>query len=123
MVVDGRVRRRQVGRRGGILQLQAGSIPGRHHTGEAAAPWTPRELLLKSVLLPRMALQLSSPWSSMLVNLLNMPSSGLVWRGPVPKIQVTPSASPSGWQDPQLLQASRDCLRGIPRDDGADVRA
>src|SRR5215467_2693386 len=73
-------------------------------------PWTARELLLKSVLLPRMALQLSSPWSSMLVNLLNMPSSGLVWRGPVPKIQVAPSASPSGWQDPQLLQASFDIL-------------
>src|SRR5882724_4618947 len=73
-------------------------------------PWTPRELLLKSVLLPRMALQLSRPWSSMLVNLLNVPSSGFVWRGPVPKIQVTPSASPSGWQDPQLLQASCDCL-------------
>ena len=28
----------------------------------------------------------------------------------MPKIQVTPSASPSGWQDPQLLQASFDCL-------------
>ena len=40
----------------------------------------------------------------------NIPSSGFVWRGPVPKIQVTPSASPSGWQDPQLLQASFDCL-------------
>jgi hypothetical protein len=36
----------------------------------------------------------------MLVNLLNIPSSDFVWRGPVPKIQVTPSASPSGWQDP-----------------------
>ncbi len=46
----------------------------------------------------------------MLVPLLNMPSSGFVWRGPVPKIQVTPSASPSGWHDPQLLQASFDCL-------------
>ena len=46
----------------------------------------------------------------MLVHLLNIPSSGFVWRGPVPKIQVTPSASPSGWQDPQLLQASFDCL-------------
>ena len=46
----------------------------------------------------------------MLVTLLNMPSSGFVWRGPVPKLQVTPSASPSGWQDPQLLQASFDCL-------------
>src|SRR5215468_10546893 len=73
-------------------------------------PWTPRELLLKSVLLPRMELQLSRPWSSELVNLLNMPSSGFVWRGPVPKIQVTPSASPSGWHDPQLLQASFDIL-------------
>src|SRR5882724_8542521 len=73
-------------------------------------PWTARELLLKSVLLPRMALQLSRPASLMLVPLLNVPSSGFVWRGPVPKIQVTPSASPSGWQDPQLLQASFDCL-------------
>ena len=65
---------------------------------------------MKSVLLPRMALQLSMPTSLMLVPLLNIPSSGFVWRGPVPKIQVTPSASPSGWQDPQLLQASFDCL-------------
>src|SRR6266545_4702627 len=73
-------------------------------------PWVARELLLKSVLLPRMELQLSRPWSSMLVPLLNMPSSGFVWRGPVPKVQVTPSASPSGWQDPQLLQASFDIL-------------
>src|SRR5215468_2391531 len=73
-------------------------------------PWTPRELLLKSVLLPRIELQLSSPWSDTLVDLLNVPSSGFVWRGPVPKIHVTPSASPSGWQDPQLLQASFDCL-------------
>src|SRR5215467_1267084 len=73
-------------------------------------PWVTRELALKSVLLPRMALQLSRPWSSELVPLLNMPSSGFVWRGPVPKIQVAPSASPSGWQDPQLLQASFDCL-------------
>src|SRR5919109_5250455 len=72
-------------------------------------PWTPRELLLKSVLLPRMALQLSRPLSSGVL-LLNVPSSGFVWRGPVPKIQVTPSASPPGWQDPQLLQASFDCL-------------
>src|SRR5262252_8421649 len=73
-------------------------------------PWTPRELLLKSVLLPRIALQLSRPWSDTFVNLLNMPSSGFVWRGPVPKIQVTRSESPSGWQDPQLLQPSFDCL-------------
>src|SRR5262249_55803694 len=73
-------------------------------------PCTPRELLLKSVLLPRMALQLSKPWSATLVNLLNIPSRGFVWRGPVPKIQVTPSANPSGWQDPQLLQPSFDCL-------------
>ena len=42
------------------------------------------------------------------VCLQNIPSSGIVWRGPVPKIQVTPSASPSGWHDPQLLQASFD---------------
>src|SRR5262245_14958130 len=57
-----------------------------------------------------MALQLSRLWSDTLVILLNMPSSGFVWRGPVPKIQVTRSDSPSGWQDPQLLQASFDCL-------------
>src|SRR4030095_3938960 len=73
-------------------------------------PWTPRELLLKSVLLPRMALQLSRPWSDTLVNLLNVPSSGFVWRGPVPTIHVARSARPSGWQDPQLLQPSFDCL-------------
>src|SRR5262249_61877765 len=35
---------------------------------------------------------------------------GLAWLGQLPKIQVTPSASPSGWHDPQLLQASFDCL-------------
>ncbi|PYS38452.1 MAG: hypothetical protein DMG14_17555 [Acidobacteria bacterium] len=80
-------------------------------------PCVARELLLNSVLLPRTALQLSRAWSETLVNLLNVPSSGFVWRGPVPKIQVTPSASPSGWHEPQLLQASLDCfplkLRGM----------
>src|SRR5262249_23468077 len=64
----------------------------------------------KSVLLPRMELQFSSPWSETLVDLLKVPSSGFVWRGPVPKIHVTPSASPSGWHEPQVLQASLDCL-------------
>src|SRR5262245_3115972 len=73
-------------------------------------PWVARELALKSVLLPRTALQLSRPWSDTLVNLLNVPSNGFVWRGPVPKIQVTPSARPSGWHEPQLLHASFDCL-------------
>src|SRR5262249_40395984 len=80
-------------------------------------PCVARELLLKSVLLPRTALQLSRAWSDTLVNLLNIPSSGFVWRGPVPKIQVTPSANPSGWHEPQLLQSSLDCfplkLRGM----------
>src|SRR5919109_3052489 len=93
------------------LHWAGGSIPGAALSlAKPQPPWVAREFALKSVLLPRMALQLSRPWSSMLVNLLNMPSSGFVWRGPVPKIQVTPSASPSGWQDPQLLQASFDCL-------------
>src|SRR5215831_3148424 len=73
-------------------------------------PCVARELLLKSVLLPRTALQLSRRWSDELVNLLNVPSSDMVWRDPVPKIQVAPSANPSGWQDPQLLQPSLDCL-------------
>src|SRR5262245_57742162 len=96
---------------GGVAAPLAKHCPGAVTSlAKPQPPWTPRELLLKSVLLPRMALQLSSPWSSTLVNLLNMPSSGFVWRGPVPKIQVTPSASPSGWQDPQLLQASFDIL-------------
>src|SRR5215831_1483368 len=95
----------------GVVAPRAKHCPGAVLSlAKPQPPWTPRELLLKSVLLPRMALQLSSPWSSMLVPLLNIPSSGFVWRGPVPKIQVTPSASPSGWQDPQLLQASFDCL-------------
>ena len=35
---------------------------------------------------------------------------GMVWRGPSPKIQVTPSARPSSWHEPQELQASSDCL-------------
>src|SRR6266850_2804190 len=95
----------------GVAAPNVKHCPGaRASLAKPQPPWTPRELLLKSVLLPRMELQLSRPWSSELVNLLNMPSSGFVWRGPVPKIQVTPSASPSGWQDPQLLQASFDCL-------------
>ncbi len=46
----------------------------------------------------------------MLESLANMPSSGIVWRGPVPKNQVTPSDNPSGWQEPQLLQSSLDIL-------------
>src|SRR5215475_8256544 len=66
-----------------------------------------RELALKSVLLPRTALQLRMP-SSRLLPLANIPSSGLVWRSPVPKDQVAPSARPSGWHEPQLLQPSLD---------------
>ena len=33
-----------------------------------------------------------------------------VYRGPVPKIQVTLSVSPSGWQEAQPLQASVEAL-------------
>src|SRR5262249_45932577 len=103
---------------GGVFAPIAKHCPGAVMSlAKPQPPWTPRELLLKSVLLPRMALQLSRRWSDTLVNLLNMPSSDMVWRGPVPKIQVTPSANPSGWQDPQLLQPSLDILplkfRGI----------
>ena len=95
----------------GVVLPLAKHCPGsKSSLAKPQPPWVARELALKSVLLPRMALQLSRPWSSMLVPLLNIPSSGFVWRGPVPKNQVTPSASPSGWQDPQLLQASFDCL-------------
>ena len=68
-----------------------------------------REFALKSVLLPRTALQFSRAWSSG-VPLLNIPSNGFVCRGPVPNIHVTPSDRPSGWQDPQLLHASFDAL-------------
>src|SRR5262249_54512874 len=106
---------------GGVMFPMAKHCPGTVISlPKPQPPCTPRELLLKSVLLPRMALQLSKPWSATLVNLLNIPSSDFVWRGPVPKIQVTPSANPSGWHDPQLLQPSFDCLplkfRGtIPR--------
>src|SRR5215469_15153476 len=72
-------------------------------------PCVALELLLKSVLLPRTALQFRRAWSDGL-SLANMPSNGFVWRGPVPKYQVTPSDSPSGWHEPQLLHASLDCL-------------
>src|SRR5215510_8630380 len=96
---------------GGVMFPIAKHCPGAVISlAKPQPPWVTRELLLKSVLLPRIALQLSRPASLMLVPLLNIPSSGFVWRGPVPKIQVTPSANPSGWQDPQLLQASFDCL-------------
>src|SRR6516165_596345 len=71
--------------------------------------WTARELLLKSVMLSRMALQLSRLRSCGFC-LEKVPSDGIVRRGPVPKIQVTPSLSPSAWHDPQLLQASFDAL-------------
>src|SRR6516162_4764142 len=78
--------------------------------------WTARELLLKSVMLSRMALQLSRRRSCGFC-LEKVPSEGIVRRGPVAKIQVTPSLSPSLWHDPQLLQASFDALplkfRGI----------
>ena len=86
-------------------------IEGRANTALAKPQpsWVARELLLNSVLLPRTALQLRMPWSR-LMSLANIPSSGFVWRGPVPKDQVTPSASPSGWHDPQLLQPLFDCL-------------
>ena len=53
-----------------------------------------------------------------------MPSSGSVCRGPVPKNQLTPSANPSGWHEPQLLQASFDALPlKFRRHDVANVRA
>src|SRR5215831_15341950 len=96
---------------GGVMFPRAKHCPGAVISlAKPQPPCTPRELLLKSVLLPRMALQLSRPWSDTLVSLLNVPSNGFVWRGPVPKIQVTRSERPSGWQDPQLLQPSFDCL-------------
>src|SRR5215510_2970297 len=96
---------------GGVMFPIAKHCPGAVISlAKPQPPWVTRELLLKSVLLPRIALQLSRPASLMLVPLENIPSRGIVWRGPVPKIQVTPSANPSGWQDPQLLQASFDIL-------------
>ena len=67
-------------------------------------PCTARELLLKSVRLPRTALQFEMRWSTGL-SLAKKASSGRVWRGPSGKLQVTLSVSPSGWQEPQLDQA------------------
>src|SRR5215510_10763998 len=85
----------------GLLHCAGGSIPPVANTLAKPQPsWVARELALKSVLLPRTALQLRMPWSR-LMSLPNIPSSGFVWRGPVPKDHVTPSASPSGWHDPQ----------------------
>ena len=72
-------------------------------------PWTFRELLLKSVKLPCTALQLAMRWSAEFC-FEKKASSGIVCRGPVAKIQVTPSASPSGWQDPQELQPLSEAL-------------
>src|SRR3989475_10208322 len=72
-------------------------------------PWTPRELLLKSVTLPRTALQLEMRWSAGL-SLAKKASSGNVCRGPSAKLQVTLSVSPSGWQELQLDQALSDAL-------------
>src|SRR5215831_9700363 len=95
----------------GVVPPRAKHCPGADASlAKPQPPWVTRELLLKSVLLPRMALQLSRPWSSMLVPLLNMPSSGFVWRGPVPKIQVAPWATPPVCRDRQLLKATLDCL-------------
>src|SRR5918998_5392620 len=71
-------------------------------------PWTTRELLLKSVLLPRSALHSTSFWSSPL-SFATKASRGRVERGPAAKIQVTLSPSPSGWQEAQLLQPLSDC--------------
>ena len=73
-------------------------------------PCTPRELLLKSVTLSRAALQLLIRVSCAPLTLEYKPSMGIVWRGPSPKIQVTPSARPSSWHEPQELQAFPDCL-------------
>src|SRR5439155_26853713 len=67
-------------------------------------PCTARELLLKSVTLPRTALQFEMRWSTGL-SLAKKASSGRVWRGLSGERQVTLSVSPSGWQEPQLDQA------------------
>ena len=88
----------------GAATLNGGSL------ANPTPPCTPRELLLKSVTQSRAALQL-------LIRVSCAPSTleyrlfiGIVWRGPSPKIQVTPSARPSSWHEPQELQASSDCL-------------
>src|SRR5213593_106675 len=75
-------------------------------------PCTARELLLKSVTLPRTALQFEIRWSAGL-SFAKKASSGRVCRGPSGKLQVTLSVSPSGWQAAQLDQALSDAL---PRD-------
>src|SRR5262249_60118473 len=72
-------------------------------------PWTARELLLKSVTLPRTALQLEMRWSTGLSFAKNA-SSGSVWRGPSGKLHVTLSVRPSGWHAAQLDHALSDAL-------------
>src|SRR4029078_3465036 len=69
----------------------------------------PRALLLKSVFEPRTALQLRMRWSSRLLR-AKVPSSGMVWRGPVSKIQVTLSEWQSWWHEEQPDHALSEAL-------------
>src|SRR5262245_65938733 len=80
-------------------------------------PCTPIELLLKSVIEPMTALQFEMRWSSGFCFEKNA-SSGTVWRGPVPKIHVTLSESPSPWHEAQSDHASADAL---PRDSSGTI--
>src|SRR5215813_2310972 len=95
----------------GVVSPNVVHVPGGANASLAKPqpPWTLRALVLKSVLLPRAALQSTSFWSSGL-SLANKASSGSVCRGPAGNIQVTPSESPSGWQEAQLLQALFEAL-------------
>src|SRR5215471_21798126 len=95
---------------GGMLFTLLKHCPGsKLSLAKPQPPWLTRELVLKSVLLPRTVLQFISSWSAGFC-LSNIASSDLVWRGPVPKMWVTPSVRPSRWHDPQLLHASFDIL-------------
>ena len=69
-------------------------------------PCTPRALLLKSVMLPMTADQFEMRWSAGF-SFEKKASSEIVWRGPVPKIQVTLSAaSRQGWHEAQLTTSA-----------------
>jgi hypothetical protein len=77
-------------------------------------PNTPRVLSSKSWFSSRTALQFRMRWS---VGSLfeNIPSSGIVWRGPASNIQVTLSVRPFGWQTMQPPHDSCDIRVFGPR--------
>jgi hypothetical protein len=77
-------------------------------------PNTLRVFSSKSWFSSRTALQLRMRWSVVLVR-LNIPSSGMVCRGPLSNDQVTLSVRPSTWHTMQPPQTSCDMRLSGPR--------